>query len=168
MDRTTPSGPRYGFALAVTVCAATGIAGLVGVALPVLPELLGVDVLAGRFLAGAVAPFVHALLPLGFVYAARKRGARVPSSPWAVALVSLTAAVLGRYVGVGVGHLVLGRGLPSPLVLASSADLAAREFGAVMWAAAVLGVLGAGLWGVVGAFGGLGLFSLTSAPDEST
>lgn len=143
--------------LGATVLAATGVAGLLGVLLERLPGLLGTDGVSGIFLVNALAPFVQALVPVTFVYLVYRRESPVPDSLTRVAIVSLTAAILGRYLGTSLGYVLVGRQVPTPLVLASSADLAASEFGAVMWLATSLAVLGAGLWGAVGAFGGLGL-----------
>lgn len=135
---------------------ATGSAGLLTVLLPALLEPLGVDAVAGVLLVGAISPFLHALLPLGFVYAACERIGGLPLSTRTVAAVSLPAAVFGRYVGTGAGYVLLGRGLPSPFVLVTAGDLAVREFGPVTWVVVAVGVLGAGLWGAVGALGGVG------------
>jgi hypothetical protein len=151
--RTRPPGS----VLAATVLAATTVAGLSDVLLARSPRLLGTDAVSGIFLVNALSPFVHALLPLAAVYLVYGRESPVPLSIPGVAVVALTAAVLGRYVGISIGYVVVGRQVPTPLVLASSADLAVGEFGAVMWLATSLAVIGAGLWGAVGAFGGIGL-----------
>lgn len=158
MESTANSRLHLELVLAITVFGATVTASVVTTSLPVLPQLLGVDMVSGMFLVNSVVPFIHALFPLGFVYAVRRRGIGFPVSTWAVVMISLTAAVLGRYVGTSIGYALLGRQLPTPLVLVSSADLAAREFGVVMWVGVVLGVFGAGLWGTVGTLGGIGFF----------
>ncbi|WP_251343587.1 hypothetical protein [Haloplanus halophilus] len=157
-DRPTT---RPALALAASVFAATGSASLSSALLPALRDSLGVGAASAAVLVGAVSPFLHSLLPLAVVYAAGKRIGGFPVSAWTVAGVSLTAAVLGRYVGTGVGYALGGRPLPTPLVLVSPADVAAREFGVVLWIGVVVGVLGSGLWGVVGAFGGIGLVNRT-------
>ena len=143
--------------LAATVLTATAIAGLSEVLLARLPRLFGTDAVSEIFLVNALSPFVQTLLPLAAVYLVYERESSVSLSIPGVAVVALAAAVLGRYVGVSLGYVVVGRQVPTPLVLASSADLAVGEFGAVMWLATSLAVLGAGLWGAVGAFGGIGL-----------
>jgi len=54
VGRTSVSNPTDGVVLAATVCTATGVSGLVDAMFPVLPELLGVDMLAGRFLINSI------------------------------------------------------------------------------------------------------------------
>lgn len=161
VDESTPATTSV---VAAVVFAATASAGLSTTLLPALLEPFGVDTVSGAMLLDAASPFLHALPPLAFVYAACRRFGGIPLSALTVAAVSLPGAVLGRYVGTGVGYVLLGNGLPTPLVLVSSADLAAREFGVVLWAAVALGVLGAGLWGTVGALGGIGAFR--HSPDS--
>lgn len=162
VDEPIDSNAHPRLVLGTTVFAATGIAGLVNAIFPVVPRLLGIDMVTGIFLTNSVSPFLHALLPLAFVYVVCKRIAGFPISTRAIVIISLAAAILGRYVGTSVGYVLLGRQLPTPLVLVSSADLAAREFSIGMWVGVVLGILGAGLWGAVGTYGGIGLFSHSS------
>jgi hypothetical protein len=160
-DESTPATTRI---LGAVVFAATAGAGLSTTLLPALLESLGVDTVAGAMLLDSVSPVLHALLPLAFVYAACRRFGGVSLSARTVAAVSLPVAILGRYVGTGVGYVLLGNGPPTPLVLVSSADLAVRKFGVVLWAAVALSVVGAGLWGTVGALGGVGAFR--HSPDS--
>lgn len=156
------SVPSHGAVLAATVFAATASAGLSSALLPALLDPLGVS---GVILVDATSPFLHALLPLAFVYVACKRVGGVVLSTWAVAGISLPTAILGRYLGTGVGYVLRGGGPPTPLVLVSAGDLAAREFGVVLWTATALGVLGAGLWGAVGALGGVGAIRHAPGPE---
>lgn len=162
MERTNSSNTYPGAVLAGTVFAATGSAGLVNVVLPILPQMFGVDMVSGVFLTRSVSSILHAVFPLAFVYGVCNRVTGFPCSLRAISIISLTAAIVGRYVGVSIGHVLLGRQLPTLLVLVSPAELAAREFNVVMWIGVVLGILGAGVWGTVGAFGGIGLYNHTS------
>ncbi len=142
----------------VAAAVAAFAAGLLGLAVRGLP----VGVLPGAVLAATLGQYLHALLPFAFVALAfRRRDVQLPSSAGAIAAGSIVAGIVGRYVGTAIGALVRGRGIPSPLVLASSADFAARSFGPVLWAAAVLGVVAAGLWALLGAFAGVGLLGMT-------
>lgn len=162
MNGASDFNTRRGVVLAGSVFAATGLAGLSNVLLPIFPRMLEVDMISGIFLTDSLSSVIRALLPPVFVYGACKRVSGFPFSTRTISIVALTAAILGRYVGISIGYVLLGRRLPTLLVLVSSADLAAREFGVVMWVGVALGILGVGVWGAVGAFGGIGLFNHTS------
>lgn len=121
---------------------------------------LSAPIVTPRVLADAVSTAVAALAPLAFVFLACRYAAIRSVPARTVAVVSVLAGIVGRYVGAVVGTVLAGGSPPSPLILATYSDLDVELHEPVLLTIVGFGVLAAGLWPMVGAFGGIGLAGL--------
>ena len=127
------------------------------------PSALGP--VAGRLLADATATALLGLGTLGAVFLVSGRTSIRSLSTATVGGVALVSGVLGRYVGTTVWFVFRDTGVPSPVVLVTDAQLSVGGSDLGLLVAVLAGLVAAGLWPLVGTFGGIGLASMSSPPS---
>lgn len=151
--------------LGATVFIAGVIGGLASELLWPVTRVLPIGVAAITYLNDALSTIVIALAPLVLIYIACQRSS-IQSLPIPViATASLLAGVIGQWVGIVLGNALIGSRIPSPIVLVTPADIALGQAGLSLLVVLLLGIFTAGLWPMVGTFGGIGLASVTVGPD---
>jgi len=130
------------------------------VLLSAAPSVLGL--VAGRLLADATSTAILGVGTLGAVSLVCQRTSIRSLSTATIGGVALVGGVLGRYVGTAVWFLFRGTGVPSPVVLVTNAQLSVGGGDLGLLIAVLAGLVAAGLWSLVGTFGGIGLASISS------
>ena len=125
------------------------------VLLSAAPSSLGP--VAGRLLADATSTALLGVGTLGAVVLVCRRTSIWSLSTATVGGVALVSGVLGRYVGTAVWFVRRGAGVPSPVVLVTDAQLSVGGADLGLLVAVLAGLVAAGLWSLVGTFGGIGL-----------
>lgn len=120
--------------------------------LVIIPSLAGPMAVLNR-----VFPTLGVVLPLAGGYLAARWAAAGSLSARTVAGMAFVAGLLGRYAGIALFDLARGGGLPSPLVLATWADIDLAAGSPMVYALVMVGLIATGVFPVVGAFAGLGL-----------
>lgn len=152
------SSPRI--ILTVAIMAAGIVNGVFGEVVPIVLRPHGV--VWNRLFADAMITAIAVLTPLIFVFIACRRSAITRIRTQSIAAIALITGIIGRYVGTVIGSLLVGRGFPSPLILATRADLSIGLDTPIILLIVMLSVIVTGFWPVVGAFGGIGLTQLES------
>lgn len=147
--------------LAVAVVAAGIVNGVLAEMFPLLFRPLGI--VSGRLFADAIVTAVSSLAPMVFVFAACRRAAITRLRRRTIAGIALIGGIVGRYAGTAIGSVLGGQEVPSPVVLATRSDLSVGMNSPIILLAVLLGVIVAGVWPLVGAFGGVGLAHMESS-----
>lgn len=155
---------RPSVVLGATVFGAGVVGGLASELLPPLTRVLHLGVVATTYLNDTLSTMVVALAPLVLVYVVSLRAPMSLPIP-VIAVVSLSSGVVGEWMGIVIGAVVTGTRLPSPVVLVTPADIALDQANVGLLLVLLFGILTAGLWSLVGTFGGIGLVSMVTSPD---
>lgn len=157
--------------LALAVFAAGLLIGGVPATLPVVFFRAGIRVggpVDIRVIAPALMTATAALAPMMFVFVACRRTAVRSLSVSTIAAISLIVGIGGRYAGAILGTILVGRRIPTIVMLATPADITVGGADPGILLMVLIGVLAAGLWPLVGAFAGVGLAGMTGTVTETS
>lgn len=146
--------------LTVAIMAAGLVNGILGEVVPIVLRPHGI--VWNRLFADVIITAIAALTPLIFVFIACRQSTITRLQTQTIAGIALITGIIGRYVGTVIGSLLVGTGFPSPLILATRADLSIGLDTPIILLIVMLSVIVTGFWPVVGAFGGIGLTQLES------
>lgn len=123
------------------------------------PLMLGI--VAGQLFADAILTLILGGGTLGVTFLVCQRIPIQSLSTGIIGSIALLTGILGRYVGAALGAVFRGGRIPTPVVLVTQADISLGFTDLGLQVAVLVGVLTTGVYSLIGAFGGIGVASIS-------